>query len=243
MPEASLNISLKVKDARRTLKALANPEKAKILSSFFKTAHGQYGYGDVFLGVMVPQTRATARAFHRLPVEETLELLHSRIHEERLLALLILVDQFKKGGINDRQAIYNLYLSNTRHINNWDLVDLSAPQIIGGYLIDKDRSLLTKLSDSRSLWERRMAILATFPFIKNNDLFDTFRIAERLLTDKHDLIHKAVGWMLREAGKRNQEEEEKFLKIHYKCMPRTMLRYAIERFEETKRQNYLQSKI
>lgn len=230
---------LKAKDAGRALRKLADPKKAKILSSFFKTAPGQYGHGDVFLGVVVPNTRRTARVFKDLSVNETVQLLRSNIHEQRLLALLILVEQFRDGNEEKRQEIYDLYLNNTKHINNWDLVDLSAYHIVGGYLFEKDRSPLIKLAKSPVLWERRIAVLATFYYIKNYDFKDTLRIAEILLKDKHDLIHKAAGWMLREVGKRDLAMEEGFLKKHYKSMPRTMLRYAIEKFEEEKRKKYL----
>lgn len=234
---------LKAKDARLALSKLANPRKARILSLFFKTGRGQYGYGDVFLGVVVPDTRRIARAFKDLSVTETVKLLRSNIHEQRLLALLILVEQFRESDDEKRKEIYDLYLNNTKHINNWDLVDLSATHIAGGYLFDKDHSPLIKLAKSSVLWERRIAVLATFYYIKNNDFSETLLIAKILLKDQHDLIHKAVGWMLREVGNRNLAIEEKFLKKHYKSMPRTMLRYAIEKFEEGKRRKYLNGLI
>ncbi|MBI4847746.1 MAG: DNA alkylation repair protein [Nitrospirae bacterium] len=228
-----------LKQLRTDLRKLANPEKAKILSRFFKTGKGQYGEGDVFLGIKVPEQRRIAKKYPDLPLSEIEKLLHSKIHEERLVALLILIIQYGKAGDEGKKAIYDFYLNNTQRINNWDLVDLSAPNISGDYLIDKDRRILYKLANSESLWERRIAVMSTFAFIRKNDFEATLRIAEVLLIDRHDLIQKAVGWMLREVGKRDQNIEEAFLKKHYKAMPRTMLRYAIERFEEGKRRAYL----
>jgi len=224
----------------RELRRLRNPAKAKILSGFFKTGKGHYGEGDVFLGLTVPVTRACAKRFRDLPLKETLKVLRVNEHEARLFALLILVDQFRRGDEKTRREIYDAYLANTRWINNWDLVDLSAEHIVGGYLDERPKTILTKLAKSRSLWERRIAILATFHFIKQGDCNETLKIANLLLHDTHDLIHKAVGWMLREVGKRcGIEKEEAFLKRHASHMPRTTLRYAIERFPETKRQRYL----
>ncbi len=227
------------------LRSLKNSSKAKFLSHFFKTGKGEYAEGDMFLGLTVPVSRSVARRYEGLPLDEIVKLLQSQFHEERLVALLILVEKFKHN-IDLQEQIYRLYLSNTENINNWDLVDLSAPQIVGRYLSGKkDRDILQKLAKSESLWERRISILSTLYFIVyEKDFRDTFRIAEILISDQHDLIHKAVGWMLREVGKRiSEEEEEVFLKKHYKKMPRTMLRYAIERFEEKKRQNYLTGTI
>lgn len=243
MPERSSRKDLKAADAQKKLKALANPDKVKILSSFFKTGPGQYGHGDVFLGVTVPQTRSVAKLFASLPVDETLILLHSAVHEERLLALLIWVDQSRKADQSEKETIYRLYLKNTKYINNWDLVDLSARPIVGEYLADKDRSILKKLAVSPLVWDRRIAIIATFAFINRDDFADTFHIAEILLKDQHDLIHKAVGWMLREVGKRDRAVAEDFLKRHYTSMPRTMLRYAIEYFTENRRQLYLKGLV
>jgi 3-methyladenine DNA glycosylase AlkD len=232
-------IKLKIEDAKKALRRYADKEKAKVLLRFFKTGIGEYGEGDIFLGVTVPLIRNIVKQFKDLPLRDLNRLLHSKIHEERLLALLILVEQFNASGINTKEKIYKAYLKNTKFINNWDLVDLSAPQIVGGFLIDKDRRALYKLAQSPLLWDRRIAILATFAFIKANDFDDLFRLAELLLLDKEDLIHKACGWMLREAGKRNLAAEENFLRQHLKVMPRTMLRYAIERFPENKRRVYL----
>jgi len=211
------------------------------LSRFFKTGPGEYGEGDVFIGVKVPDKRRVARKYRSLPLDEVIKLLQSKIHDHRQTALFILVGQFQKAGPDLQKEIYQLYLDNTPHINNWDLVDCSAPKIIGAYLLDKaaERKILYRLAKSKSLWERRITILSTYTFIKGEQFADTLKIAELLLHDEHDLIHKAVGWMLREVGKRDQTEEEKFLKKHYREMPHTMLRYAIEKFPEEKRQHYL----
>lgn len=232
-------IKLKIEDAIKALRKYANKDKAKVLRGFFKTGPGEYGEGDIFLGVTVPLIRNIVKQFKDLPLRDLKRLLHSKIHEERLLALLILVEQFNQADINAKEKIYKTYLANTKFINNWDLVDLSAPQIAGEFLINKDRSALYKLAQSPLLWDRRIAILATFAFIKANDFDDVFRITKLLLLDKEDLIHKACGWMLREAGKRNLRAEENFLRQHFKVMPRTMLRYSIERFPGNKRRTYL----
>ena len=232
----SLQISAQVKKA---LEKVADPKQAAILQRFFKTGKGEYGEGDVFLGIKVPKQRGLVKKCKELPLVEILYLLKSEIHEHRLVALLILVEQFKKADEKDRKKIFDLYIKNTKHINNWDLVDLSAPHIVGTFLLDKPRTILNQLVASKLLWERRIAVLSTFAFIRNNEYGDTLKIAEVLVNDEHDLIHKAVGWMLREVGKRNQAKEEQFLKKHVKKMPRTMLRYAIERFSQTKRKYYL----
>lgn len=229
-----------MKTISRELSRLGSSAKARFLAGFFKTGPGQYAEGDRFWGVTVPQVRAIAREHAGMSLADIRSLLRSAMHEERLLALLILIRKFEEGDPGEREKIYKLYLANTRYINNWDLVDLSAPQIVGGFLLDRPKDILRKLAHSSSLWERRIAIIATFAFIKNGDSRQTLAIAAILLTDKHDLIHKAVGWMLREVGKRcSQEEEEVFLRKHYHHMPRTMLRYAIERFPEPLRQKYL----
>jgi len=229
----------RLNDAKKQLRKYADKEKAKLLLRFFKTGPGEYAQGDIFLGVMVPFTRKVLKEFPDLPLADVLKLLRSKIHEERLLALFILVHQFNKADTKAKEKIYKAYLANTRFINNWDLVDLSAPQIVGGFLIDKDRKILYKLAKSPLLWERRIAVLATFAFIKAGDFDDAFAIAKLLLGDKEDLIHKACGWMLREAGKRDARAEERFLLKYHKVMPRTMLRYAIERFPEAKRKLFL----
>lgn len=225
-------------DIKHDLQRLANPKKAKILSGFFKTGKGQYGEGDIFLGITVPEQRKTAKKYTSLTLGEIQELLSSGIHEHRLTALFVLIDKYKKSDSVGKKEIFEFYLNNTKKINNWDLIDLSAEKILGAYLLEKNKSILYKLAKANNLWEKRIAVLSTFQFIKNNKFEDTFKIAELLLNNNHDLIHKAVGWMLREIGKRNQAAEEQFLKKHYKEMPRTMLRYAIERFDENKRRFY-----
>lgn len=227
---------------RREIRRLADPKKAKTLQWFFKTGPGDYGEGDVFVGVKVPELRRLAKK-HDLSVSETRQLLKSKIHEERLLALLILVRVYLQSDAVAKKKIYEIYLRNTRYINNWDLVDGSAHFIVGDYLMTRSRSPLYRLAKSSDLWERRIAILSTYHFIKRNDYDDTLKVARMLLEDEQDLIHKAVGWMLREVGNRDRPTEERFLKELYKRMPRTMLRYAIEKFPETKRQQYLKGKI
>ncbi len=222
-----------------TLRELANPTIAEHSQRFFKTGKGQYGEGDIFLGIRVPVLRAQATKFHDLPLKEVRSLMKSAFHEERLCALLILVLKFAKGDEQERTAIYNLYVKNTKYMNNWDLVDSSAHQIVGGYLIDKDRRPLYTFTQSKSLWKRRISIIATYHFIKKNQFKDALSISKSLLKDPEDLIHKAVGWMLREVGKRDLATEKTFLKAHYKRMPRTMLRYAIVRFPERERKRYL----
>jgi len=231
------------RNIKKRLKKLANPQKAAVLRGFFKTGPGQYGEGDVFLGIMVPVLRKLSKEYDECPVREAIQLLKSSIHEERLLALFLLISAFSKGDDRMKRKIYLVYLRNTRYVNNWDLVDLSAPNIVGTYLLDKSRKPIYELARSRELWKKRIAILATFRFIRRNDFDDALRISKLLITDEHDLIQKAVGWMLREIGKREFKVEERFLKQYYKRMPRTMLRYAIERFPEAKRKKYLNGKI
>ena len=223
---------------QRDVRKLENKRKAKILAGFFKTGEGEYGFGDVFLGISVPQSRKIAIKYKDLGFDGILKLLRSEIHEERLIALLILVHQFQHEEMLERR-IYEFYLKNTKFINNWDLVDLSADKIVGGYLIDKPKAILYKLAKSTSLWERRIAMVSTYTFIKNGEFDDTLGIAEILIEDQNDLIQKAVGWMLREVGNRNLAAEEKFLKKHYKNMGRTALRYGIEKFPEQVREKYL----
>jgi 3-methyladenine DNA glycosylase AlkD len=228
---------------QKRLRQFASKEKAQVLRGFFKTGPGEYGDGDIFLGVVVPDIRKVAKEFQGASLGEIATLLASTVHEERLLALLMLVHAYAGGNDSLKRKIYSLYLKNMKHINNWDLVDLSAPNIVGEYLLDRGRKPLYTFARSKDLWKRRIAILATFRFIKQNDFEDTLAIAKLLLTDDRDLLHKAVGWMLREVGKRSLHAEEKFLRQHYKKMPRTMLRYAIERFPEGKRQRYLRGEI
>ena len=234
---------MKLNELRIEIKNNANPLKANVLQRFFKTGPGQYGEGDVFYGIMVPVQRSIAQKYKDVPLTDIKKLLDSPVHEERLIGLLILVEQVKKAGESKKEEIFNFYHSNRKRINNWDLVDLTADRISGSYLFDKDKSILYKLAESDDLWERRIAVMSTFHFIKNNSFDDTLRISEILLHDNHDLIHKAVGWMLREIGKRDLKTEEKFLLIHYKNMPRTMLRYAIEKFPEPKRLAYLKGQM
>jgi 3-methyladenine DNA glycosylase AlkD len=227
---------------KKELKSLGDEKQAKLLQRFFKTGKGEYGEGDIFLGIKVPVQRKVSKKYKEMPLNEIQQLLKSKIHEHRMVGLFILMLQYEKT--DDKKKIFDLYLRNTKNINNWDLIDLSAPTIVGGYLIDKKRDVLLKLAKSKSLWEKRISILATFEFIANGEYKDTLKIAKILLNDEHDLIHKGVGWMLREVGKRvSQEKEEEFLKKYYKKMPRTMLRYAIERFDEVKRKRYLNNEI
>lgn len=224
---------------KKDLLIFKNMERAKILVRFFKTGKGQYGEGDIFLGVTVPEQRRIAKKYPDLTLKELQKLLSGRLHEHRLTALFILINQHKKTDRDGKREIFNFYLKNTEYINNWDLVDASAEKILGEYLLEKDRAILYKLAKSNNLWERRIAIMSTFCFIKNNKFGDALKISKLLLNDKHDLIHKAVGWMLREIGKRDQEAEERYLRKHYKKMPRTMLRCAIERFDKNKIRFYL----
>lgn len=221
------------------LHSLASPETARILQGFFKTGPGQYSEGDVFLGIKTPEIRAVASEFPDISLDTAIGLLHSRLHEERLLALLFLMRHFSNGNTHERQSVYHAYLANSAWINNWDLVDLSAPHVVGAYLADQARTPLYQLVRSASLWERRIAMVATLHFIRHNDFDDTLQLAEQLLHDREDLMHKSTGWMLREVGKRDQTRLEIFLQQHCQAMPRTMLRYAIERFPETLRQAYL----
>ncbi|MFA6553800.1 MAG: DNA alkylation repair protein [Patescibacteria group bacterium] len=222
------------------LRSLGSPQKAKLLQRFFKTGPGEYGEGEVFLGITVPVSRHLAIKYKNLSWPEIATLISSKNHEARLVALLILVHNFKKGNEVEREKIFTFYLRQTRYINNWDLVDLSAHQIVGGFLLNRPRGILFTLAQSASLWERRIAMMATFQFIYHGQSEDTLKIARILLNDKHDLIHKVVGWMLREVGKRvSLETERKFLNAHASHMPRTMLRYAIERLPESERNKYL----
>jgi 3-methyladenine DNA glycosylase AlkD len=233
-----------LREIKNELKSISNPKQAKLLSGFFKTGKGEYGEGDIFYGIKVPVVRNIIKKYStKINISDTEKLLHSKIHEERLCALLILVDKFenKKATESEKSEIFKTYLANTNWINNWDLVDLSAPRIFGNYLYNhsEKQELFEKLAKSDLLWERRISILGTFYFIKNKDFHHTLNVSELLLKDKQDLMHKAVGWMLREIGKKDSKVEKTFLKKYYKQMPRTMLRYAIERFPEKKRKEYL----
>ncbi len=230
---------MKAEEVQKKLQTLGAPEAEAIARRFFKTGPGEYGEGDRFRGIKVPMVRAVASEYRGLPFPEVKRLLSSPFHEDRLAALDILARQFKRGDDALREKIYRHYLGGARWINNWDLVDMSAPHILGAYLEDRDRTPLYKLARSKNLWERRMAILATLWFIRKKDFTDALRIADLLVAAPEDLLHKAVGWMLREVGKRDRKAEESFLARHCRTMPRTMLRYAIEHFPEPRRQAYL----
>lgn len=230
---------MNLNNLKKELKKLADSRQAKVLQGFFKTGKGEYGEGDIFLGIKVPVQRRVAKEFKDLIFVDLQKLLNSKIHEERLIALFILISQYGEVNEIEKKKIYNFYLKNTNNINNWDLVDLSAPNIVGNYLLNKDRKFLYKLVKSKNLWERRIAVLACFIFIRNNDFRDILKFSKILIDDRHDLIHKAVGWMLREVGKRDAKILENFLNEYSKKMPRTMLRYAIEKFSDKKRKGYL----
>jgi 3-methyladenine DNA glycosylase AlkD len=229
--------------ARRQLRARAVPANVEVLRRFFKTGPGEYGEGDVFIGVKVPDARIVCRDCRGMPLAEVRTLLRSRVHEERLLALLILVDAFRTADDGERRRIYECYLAHTAFINNWDLVDASAGQIVGGWLRGRSTAPLSRLARSSSVWERRIAMIATFDGIRRGAFADTFRIADLLRRDEHDLIHKAVGWLLREVGKRDSAALRRFLASRYATMPRTMLRYAIERFPDAERRRYLTGQV
>ena len=235
-----------LKNLKKELKEKSNEEKANVYQRFFKTGKGEYGEGDIFLGLTVPEQRKIAGKYSYLKLDDLKDLLQSKIHEERLIALLILVDKYKKE--KNGKEFFDFYIENLQFVNNWDLVDLSADKIIGNFLRtfrygSNYLPLLTNMAKSENLWARRISIISTFDFIKNNEFNPTIKISEILLNDSHDLIHKAVGWMLREIGKRDLDVLEDFLKKHHKEMPRTMLRYAIEKFPEEKRKKYLDGKI
>lgn len=225
------------------LAELADPQTASFSQRFFKTGPGEYAAGDLFRGIRVPVLRRLAKEHQNITLSEAEQLLRSPYHEDRLLALLLLVRLYAKGNEGTRAEIYQMYLENTRFINNWDLVDSSAEYIVGAFLWDKERQPLYDLARSSSLWERRIAVMATFHFVKRGEFGETLKMAQGLLSDREDLIHKAVGWMLREVGKRDLQAEEAFLQIHCQRMPRVMLRYAIEKFPEEKRVQYLKGEI
>lgn len=232
------------KDVQNALAKLATLAKAKSSAWFFKTGPGQYGEGDQFIGVTLPEQRVVAREFKDLQLAEIEKLITSPIHEHRMTGLIILVNQFKKSDEAGRKSIYGFYLSHTANVNNWDLVDGSAADIVGAYLADKNKTILMQLAKSDLLWERRIAMISTFYFIKQSDPIEAFKIAEILMNDKEDLMHKAVGWMLREIGKKcGRPVLEGWLKAHYQTLPRTALRYAIEHFEPDRRQAYLKSLV
>jgi len=230
---------------RRELREFASRKKARVLQGFFKTGKGEYGEGDVFLGVSVPNVRKIVKgAAGRFSLDDVQELLDSGIHEERLAGVLILVDRYERGDEDDRKEAFDFYLNNAARVNNWDLVDLSAWKIVGRFLLNKDdRGVLNRLAVSENLWERRIGIVSTFAFIREGEIEDALRVSRILIGDDHDLIHKAVGWMLREVGKRNREKLEGFLRENYDELARTTLRYAIERFPEDLRKEWLLGNI
>lgn len=234
-----------IQELRKDIQSIASPEKAKTNAWFFKTGPGEYGEGDQFVGLTVPQQRMLAKKYATVSFEEITELLSSLIHEERLIALFILVARFQKADKAEKKQIYDFYMSHTEYINNWDLVDSSADKIVGAWsIINNDWSILKTLAQSKSLWERRIAMIGTYQYIKNGVYEPTLIIAEKLLLDNHDLIQKSVGWMLREMGKKcGQEVEESFLQRHYTKMGRTALRYAIEKFPEDLRKQYLHGAV
>lgn len=227
----------------KLLQKLADPERAEHSARYFKTGQGEYGEGDRFLGIRVPEIRAQLKKCEAASLKEIQTLLQSAFHEERLFALLLLVRKFAKSDEQEKVSIYDLYMKNIHRVNNWDLVDSSASQIVGSYLETRDKQLLYKLAKSASVWERRIAVISTFQFIGNKQFDDALKLATQLLHDKEDLIHKAVGWMLREIGNREVAVEKAFLQRHYKKMPRTMLRYAIEKFPEHERRQYLSGEV
>lgn len=230
------------KEIQQELETYIDPVKKAYLPNFFKTGKGQYGEGDKFLGIVVPNTRLVAKKHKEEPLEVVKELMRSEYHECRLCGLLMLVERFKRSDETQRKEIYDFYLTQTERINNWDLVDLSASYIVGEYLKDKSRKPLYRLADSKLLWDQRIAVVSTHAFIKNNDFADIYALAEKLLLHEHDLMRKAIGWMLREAGKRDKQPLMAFLDKHASVMPRTMLRYAIEKFSEEERKYYMQKK-
>ncbi len=234
---------MNLREIRKRIKKESNKQQAKSLQWFFKTGGGEYGEGDVFAGIKMPVQRKIAKEFKNLNYNDIRELISSKIHEERMIGLLILQGKYEEGDENEKEKVYKFYIRNRKGINNWDLVDISAPNIMGEHLLNRDKKLLYEFARSKNLWERRIAILSTFTFIRAGKFETTLKISDILLDNDHDLIHKAVGWMLREIGKRDLNAEEKFLKPRYKKMPRTMLRYAIEKFPEVKRKKYLSSKI
>jgi len=234
---------MNLREFRKRIDSESNKQQAKTSQWFFKTGKGEYGEGDVFAGIKMPVQRKIAKDFENLKYNDIKKLMSSKIHEERMIGLLILQRKYEQGDEKEKEKTFNFYIRNRKGINNWDLVDISAPKIVGAHLLDRDKKLLYEFASSKNLWERRIAILSTFTFIRAGKFGTTFKISDILLDDNHDLIHKAVGWMLREIGKKDLNAEEKFLKPRYKKMPRTMLRYAIEKFPEVKRKKYLLSKI
>lgn len=236
-------IMMKIKELQKEIIKMKNWEKVKTFRRFFKTQKGEYGHGDNFLGLDMKQQHFLAKKYYHLPLNDLVCLLKSKYHEQRMIALLIMTYKYPKTDELGKKKIFDFYLKHRQAANNWDLIDVTVPKVIGAYLINQDRKILYQFARSHNLWEKRMSILATFAFIKNNDFIDTLKIAKILLNDKHDLIHKAVGWMLREVGKKNLKVLEQFLEPIYKIMPRTMLRYAIEKFSKEKYKKYLIGEI
>ena len=234
---------LTLKELQSEIKANVNPAKAKFLQGFFKTGKGEYAEGDIFLGITVPTSRSLAKKYSQISTADAFELLKSKYHEERLIAIFIFTRHFEKGDEKLKTKIVNEYLKNTKLINNWDLVDSSAYKILGKYLLDKPKDILFKLAKSNLLWDRRISIISTYAFIKAGETATTFQLALQLIDNKEDLMHKGVGWMLREAGKPDPVGLDIFLAEHHKKMPRTMLRYAIEKFPESKRKAFLSGEI
>ncbi|MEI6970831.1 MAG: DNA alkylation repair protein [bacterium] len=230
-------------DIRRILRKLGRKRQARVLQRYFKTGPGEYAEGDIFLGIRVPQLRKLASEYRDMRLKDVERLLQSPVHEDRLFALLVLVNRFARAGTSEQRNIFRLYFRNTQFVNNWDLVDLSAPQIVGGFLAARDKAPIACLAESASVWDRRISIMSTFQFIRKGQFSEALKIAGILIEDEEDLVHKAVGWMLREIGKRDMPVEEKFLKQNYRRMSRTTLRYAIEKFPENKRRKYLAGKI
>lgn len=236
-------MSLTPAQLRKEARGMASKKRAETNKWFFKTDKGGYGEGDLFMGLTMPQQRALAKKYKDMSLSNAVKLLHSKTHEERAMALIIMIHHFQSGDEVTKKKVYQTYLKETAYINNWDLVDISSYQIVGTYLLDRSSKKLDQLAKSRDLWEKRIAIVSTFAFIRKGRLDETIRIAKILVNDNHDLIHKAVGWMLREVGKKDVKVLEKFLKQHYETMPRTMLRYALEKFSETKRKRYLRGLV
>lgn len=238
-------MSKNLEEFYQKIEALRNSQRAIGTAKFFQCFPGGYGEGDTFYGITVPSQKQLAKTYWKLlSLEELTELLTNPVHDIRITALMMLVKRFEKSrDVQEQEAIVNTYLNHTKYINNWDLVDTSAHYILGPWLADKSHDILFKLADSNHLWSQRIAVIATFHFIRQKQFKTTLKLAEKLLLHKHDLIHKAVGWMLREIGKRDYQTEYDFLLKHYKTMPRTMLRYAIEKFEEPIRQNFLKGRI
>ena len=234
---------MSARQVQAEFRALGDTEIAAHSARFFKCGQGEYGEGDRFLGIRVPNTRRFARRYRLMPLRSVRALLRSPFHEERLLAVLILVVQYHRGDSEQRNRVFDTYMTMREFVNNWDIVDSSAHKIVGPHLENGGRHLLDELADSDSLWDRRIAMMSTYHFIRNNDFNDAFRLARKLTDDKEDLIHKAVGWMLREIGNRDRKAEERFLRGRYRRMPRTMLRYAIEKFPESRRRAYLDGNV